>query len=452
MQPSAQLAATIECLGLLLDAWHRSEPLPADVHFERYTKKRRYMGSKDRAAVAQRYYAMLRELGSLEELTKTAPGFLAITPYPPQATSGVLAARLLAIAYVLLYERCDINRLAVWFDGAVHHPALLTDSEWQWAHRLAKQHADLDPAQRTHFNCPAWLTPLLKQSLGDRFESELRALGTEASVDLRANTLKISRDELLEKLIQQEFQASPTSISPIGIRLKKRAAIFATAFFKEGLFEMQDEGSQIVAQLVEAKPGMRVIDFCAGSGGKTLAMAAGMKNKGKILAFDTSAKRLSDLPQRLKRAGVDNTEWHALAHENDPFIKRHKQTADRVLVDAPCSGTGTWRRNPDLKWRLAPKDLAELTALQISILKSAARLVKPGGRLIYSTCSLLREENEKIIDDFLLHFPKFGVVCAKKIWNKETHEDVGAIPSYLSLSPGVDGTDGFFAAILERTA
>lgn len=452
MQSAAHAAATIECLGLLLTAWHKSERLPADVNFERYSKARRFIGSKDRAMIAERYYFILRELGALEELTRDAPGFQPILPYPPQAPNGALAARLLMIATLLLRNEVSVEQLAIWFNGQQYHPSLLTDGEWQWVHQLAKQLPEFTLEKRAEYNCPNWLKPIFRDKMGTRFDSEMAALSQEAPVDLRANTLKTSRDALLELLANEGFDAAPTSISPIGIRLKKRAAIFASPLFKSGLFEMQDEGSQVTALLVDAKPGMRIIDFCAGSGGKTLAIAAEMKNRGKILAFDTSAKRLGDLPIRLKRAGVDNTEWHTLKNENDAFIKRHKGMADRVLVDAPCSGTGTWRRNPDAKWRLTPTDINELTTLQTSILKSAARLVKPGGRLIYSTCSLIKRENENNIETFLHHFPKFRVVCAKKIWDKESNVDDGLPPSYLDLSPGVDGTDGFFAAVLELTA
>ena len=187
---------------------------------------------------------------------------------------------------------------------------------------------------------------------------------------------------------------------------------------------MQDEGSQLVALLADAQPGHKVIDFCAGAGGKTLAMAATMKNKGRILAWDTSEKRLGQMKDRLKRAGVDNVQTHVLESEHDAFIKRHKETADRVLVDAPCSGTGTWRRNPDLKWRFTRTDLDEvIAAVQQAILQSAARLVKPGGKLIYATCSVLKDENERQIEEFLKSVNNFRVVCAQKVWDKTSSDE-----------------------------
>ena len=219
--------------------------------------------------------------------------------------------------------------------------------------------------------------------------------------------------------------------------------------------EVQDEGSQLAAFLADAQPGQRVIDFCAGAGGKTLAIAAQMKNKGKILAFDVSEKRLTQMKPRLKRAGVDNVEIHVLSSESDSYLKRHKGTADRVFIDAPCSGSGTWRRNPDLKWRLTQTQLDELSEIQRRILDSAARLVKKGGRLIYVTCSMLQCENEQQLSGFLDRHPHFRVVKPEEIWNKDERffetQKIARLSDrdYFRTTPHQDGTDGFFAAILE---
>lgn len=301
-------------------------------------------------------------------------------------------------------------------------------------------------------NYPEWLDPLLRQSFGKNFEKEIQALNEQASTDLRVNTLKTNREALHKALYKEDFDTEPTKLSPIGLRLKRRAPIFTSSLFKAGHFEVQDEGSQLVALLTDAKPGMKVIDFCAGAGGKTLAIAAQMKNKGRILAWDTSEKRLAQMSQRIKRAGVDNVQTHVITSESDAFIKRHKGSADRVLVDAPCSGSGTWRRNPDLKWRFSAQDLQEVLQVQQQILQSAARLVKPGGRLIYATCSVLQEENENQILQFLKTGNNFAVVCVKKIWDKnvagsETDENSG---TYLRVTPYQNGVDGFFAAVLEH--
>jgi 16S rRNA (cytosine967-C5)-methyltransferase len=235
----------------------------------------------------------------------------------------------------------------------------------------------------------------------------------------------------------------------VGVRLHQRFAAFNTQAFKDGWFEMQDEGSQIAALLVEAKPGEKVIDFCAGAGGKTLAIAATMQNKGRILAWDSSAARLKQMQKRLARAGVSNVVTHVLTDESDPFIKRHKDSADWVVVDAPCSGSGTWRRNPDLKWRFTPEDLQEVKALQASILASAARLVRPGGRLVYITCSVFADENLQQVKQFIETHARFKVAPVGKIWNTLAKESEGGIP-HLRLSPHEDGTDGFFAVVLTR--
>lgn len=453
MQPSAHISATIECFDHLLSSWHMGKALPADIVLDRYFRARRYMGSKDRGQVAELFYWTLRNLAPLDWWCRhSGGGYHAVLPFPPSLHDNRYCARLLILTALIFHRHTNPAQLATLFTGGQYCPPILTDGEWQYVHRLQDESLIHDSMpQWVRQGHPEWLGPLLEAAFKERASKELQALNTEAPVDLRTNTLKTTREELLQQLGAAGFKAEPTPISPIGIRLHKRGAIFATPMFKEGQFEMQDEGSQIAALMVDAKPGQRVIDFCAGSGGKTLAIAAQMHNKGRILAFDTSAKRLGELSPRLKRAGVDNVEHHVIASESDQYLKRHKQTADRVIVDAPCSGVGTWRRNPDLKWRTTEKDIQELLGKQQAILASAARLVKPGGRLIYVTCSLLPQENENQVENFLSMHPNFRVVCAKKIWNKE-EVAASAKPSYLWLSPAEDGTDGFFTAVLERGA
>jgi 16S rRNA (cytosine967-C5)-methyltransferase len=228
------------------------------------------------------------------------------------------------------------------------------------------------------------------------------------------------------------------------------------AAFKDGLVEVQDEGSQLAALLLGARPGMRVVDFCAGAGGKTLALAATMKNRGKLVACDTAGWRLERSGQRLRRAGASNVERRALTSERDPWVKRHAKSFDRVLVDAPCLGIGSWRRNPDAKWRATPNDLAELQVRQHDILASAARLVKPGGRLVYVTCSLLREENEAQAERFLDETADFALIPIARAW-EETIGTPCPAPGpiggdYLRLTPAQHNTDGFFVAMFERKA
>jgi 16S rRNA (cytosine967-C5)-methyltransferase len=267
--------------------------------------------------------------------------------------------------------------------------------------------------------------------------------------------LKADRETARRALAAEHILAEPTPWSPLGLRLKHRAPLAATEAFKEGLIEVQDEGSQLAALLADARPGMRVVDFCAGAGGKTLALAARMQNRGKLVACDVSAWRLERAGQRLRRAGISNVERRPLSSERDPWVKRHAAKAseggfDRVFVDAPCLGIGSWRRNPDGKWRATPQDLAELVPRQRDILASAARLVKSRGRLIYVTCSLLREENEAQAEAFLAAHPDFSLYPVARAWEETIGGQSPAGNDHLRLTPARHGTDGFFAAIFER--
>jgi len=292
--------------------------------------------------------------------------------------------------------------------------------------------------------------PYFVSVFGKGLEREMAALNASAPIDLRVNLLRTSREAARRALADEGVSGEPTLWSPIGLRLRERVPLGGLAAFKEGLIEVQDEGSQIVALLAGAGPGMRVVDFCAGAGGKALALAAQMANRGKLVACDVSARRLERAARRLRRAGVNNAERRALTSERDKWVKRHVGGFDRVLVDAPCLGTGTWRRNPDAKWRATPQDLAELVIRQQQILGSAARLVRPGGRLVYATCSLLREENEAQAEAFLAAEPEFSAVPASRAW----HETIGGRSPggelYLRLTPARHGTDGFFVAVFEH--
>jgi 16S rRNA (cytosine967-C5)-methyltransferase len=281
-----------------------------------------------------------------------------------------------------------------------------------------------------------------------------------AATDVRANTLKATRDDALRELRYAEVSAVRTDISPWGIRVEGRPPLAGMDIFKNGLIEIQDEGSQLVALMVNPKPGERVVDFCAGAGGKTLALAAMMQNKGKLVATDVLKGRIERSATRLRRAGVNNVERRDLSSERDPWVKRHAGSFDKVLIDAPCSGAGTWRRNPDAKWRLKPSDLAELVDLQKRILESAARLVRAGGRLIYATCSLFQEENADQVKAFLEAYPEFTLIPAPQAW-AEAQAALGSntpCPSndsktgrdMLVLTPGQHGTDGFFVAVMEK--
>jgi 16S rRNA (cytosine967-C5)-methyltransferase len=274
----------------------------------------------------------------------------------------------------------------------------------------------------------------------------------EAPIDLRANLLKGERDAARRLLAVEGLHAEPTALAPAGLRLSGRRPLAASAAFRDGIVEIQDEGSQVAAAMVDARPGMRVCDFCAGAGGKTLALAATMGNAGRIVACDTVARRLDGATARLRRAGVSNVERRLLATERDPWVKKHKAGFDRVLVDAPCTGTGTWRRNPDARWFLAPSDLDELVAKQGRILDSAARLVRPGGRLVYVTCSLLPDEDEDQAKRFVAAHPDFTLRPASEIWSGALPGQCPSPDPFLLLTPRRNGTDGFFVAVFERAA
>ena len=330
-------------------------------------------------------------------------------------------------------------------------PARLDDAERAAATALAGQaldHADQPPSVLRNY--PAWIELALRERFGADLDEEMEALAEPAPLDLRTNVLKTTREAALHALAAAGLEVEPTPWSPLGIRVEGRPPLGTLAPFRDGLVEVQDEGSQLAALLVEAAPGMRVVDFCAGAGGKSLAMAAAMNNKGHIVACDVSGKRLEGATKRLRRAGVFNVEPRSLSSERDPWVKRHRAGFDRVLVDAPCTGTGTWRRNPDAKWTLRPEDPAELADLQRRILDSASRLVRPGGRIIYVTCSLLPQENESQAELFAATHPDFTPVPAGAIWTRVTGQAASDAGLYLKLSPARHNTDGFFAAVFEK--
>lgn len=295
---------------------------------------------------------------------------------------------------------------------------------------------------------PDWLAERIIAEYGDDAPALAEALNRPAPVDLRVNTLKARREEVQAGLAAEGFEADPTPFSPVGLRLRHRASIFHSRIFKEGLIEVQDEGSQLVSLLLEPRRGEMVVDFCAGAGGKTLHLGALMANSGSVYAFDVSAARLDRLAPRLARSGLSNVRPVVIAHERDERVKRLYGKIDRVLVDAPCTGTGTLRRNPDIKWRNV--DIAALREEQTRILDAASRLLRPGGRLVYATCSLLREENESVIDAFLKTRAGYNLLPARAILaRRHVPLEMG---DALRLLPQRHHTDGFYAAAIERAA
>jgi 16S rRNA (cytosine967-C5)-methyltransferase len=322
------------------------------------------------------------------------------------------------------------------------------DQEWARALKAADIEA-LSPAVR--LSLPDWLYGrLLAAGPEEAAVAFGRAVLKPAPLDLRVNTLSADREAVLARLRADGFEAAPTPFSPAGIRVEGKPAINRHELFTGGAVEVQDEGSQLLGYLVAPKRREMVVDFCAGAGGKTLHLGALMHSQGRLYAFDVSEKRLNNFKPRLKRAGLSNVHPQLIQGESDIRVKRLAGKIDRVLVDAPCSGLGTLRRNPDLKWRQTPQAVVELASKQRAILDAAATLLKPGGRLVYATCSVLAEENQDIVGGFLERHPGFRTLdCQAILDESRVALECG---EFLELRPQVHGTDGFFAAALERRA
>jgi 16S rRNA (cytosine967-C5)-methyltransferase len=435
LTPGAQVAAAIDILAEIETGQRPADDAAAD-----YFRRRRYIGAKDRAQIAGHVYAVLRHRASLDWwIARIGRGGVAT------------AARSRVLAALVLVEGWRPETVAACCDGDRFRPAKLSAAEALLIDGLGNRPRHHQQMSRAVANdLPEWLEPYLERVFGEGLEREIAALNAPAPIDLRVNLLKTDREMARRALAAEGVMAEPTPWSPVGLRLAGRAPLSGLAAFKDGLFDVQDEGSQIAALLAGARPGMRVVDFCAGAGGKTLALAVGMANRGKLVACDISARRLERAARRLRRAGVGNVERRVLASERDKWVKRHAGGFDRVFVDVPCLGTGTWRRNPDAKWRSRPEDLAELIERQQQILRSAARLVRPGGRLVYATCSLLREEDEAQSKTFLGAAPDFSLVPAVRAWDETIGGNSPGGEDYLFLTPARHGTDGFFVAVFER--
>jgi 16S rRNA (cytosine967-C5)-methyltransferase len=427
--PAGRLAASID----LLDAVESAPARPADGVAHDFFRARRYIGSGDRRAVSDRVWRILR-------CRRRLGWWLGDAPQTPRLLVGAS----------LLLEGWSLDGVGQVFSGGRFAPAPLGRAETGVLARLeghTLEHPGMGEAVR--HEVPDWLLPMLKAQFGGRLAAEMAALNEPAPLDLRVNRLKGTRAAAREALAAEGWAAAATPLSPWGLRIEGRRPVTTGPAFQSGLVEIQDEGSQLVALLTGAEPGMRVVDWCAGAGGKTLALAAMMENRGQIVACDVSAPRLEAAVRRLRRAGVHNVERHLLA-PGDKWVKRHGGSFDRVLVDAPCSGTGTWRRNPDARQRLCEADLTALLPKQAAILDVAQSLVRKSGRLVYATCSLLQEENEAQVTAFLLRHPDFSVVPLDRAWTLDAALAGGG--GFLRLTPCRHGTDGFFAAVLERAA
>jgi 16S rRNA (cytosine967-C5)-methyltransferase len=417
MTPAARLQTAIDILETMA-----TTEQPVDRLLKDWFRTRRFAGSKDRAAIAERVFTIQRHRAALAWRMRSE------TP------------RALVIASLLAEGAMPDT----WFTGDGYGPALLSDDE--------KAAIAVEPAPAplpVLGGFPAFLEPELTNLYGPSLLDEMLALQQRAPVDLRVNTLRRERGEVLDALIAQGFAAAPTPYAPHGIRIASgegMAALGRGAMFESGAFEFQDEAAQIASILCRARPDSRILDLAAGAGGKSLALAALMRNQGEIVASDIRQPALQELAVRAKRAGATNIKTHLLSDAYPPT-----GLFDTVLLDTPCSGSGTWRRQPELRWRTTPARLAELVPLQDRLLAQAAAFVKPGGRLVYATCSILPRENEARIATFLARNPAFKLLRADAAWRESAKgEPPPGLGEFFRASSFSTGTDGFFTAVLQR--
>ena len=436
--PSARLSAAID----ILEAIENSDKAANKV-MSSYFRSRRYAGSKDRRAVKNSVFNIIRHRARLDWWLSSALGNMEPT------------ARLRALASILILDKKKPEEIKSLFFDAPYSPGHLTLKEKELINSLAGKalHHQAMPIG-VIYEVPEWIDKILQNQWGESYQIEMRELNGIAPVDVRVNTGRVSRNQAQKSLRINDIKTEPTNFSPIGLRLNERADLEKTKAFKKGLIEIQDEGSQLVALLCEAKPGMKVIDYCAGAGGKTLALAncmalQGIKiNNGSLIACDVSQKRLSCVDDRLRRAGVHKID--KLVLDSIGATKKLEGSADRVLVDVPCSGTGSWRRHPESRWKLTRPLLDKYIAEQKKILTASAGLIKRGGRLIYSTCSLLEQENQRQIATFLEEHPDFILLPIKEIWARCVKTKCPTENKDLLLSPATTNTDGFYCAVMER--
>ncbi|MBI5658277.1 MAG: RsmB/NOP family class I SAM-dependent RNA methyltransferase [Nitrosomonadales bacterium] len=415
-------------LDLVTQALRNILPLehPADALLRQFFQRER-IGSNERALVAETVFGVLRHRLFLEHACANK-----------SATASQATPRRMALAYWIRFGGYNLREIT---------PLLKRDEE-KWLGQIKGIALDKLPLS-VQAELPEWLIEKLRREMADETILALgRSMQQPAALDLRVNTLLAGRDEVLQALRAEGMDAQATPWSPIGIRIKGKPSLTRHPLFLTGKFEVQDEGSQLLGFLLAPKRNDMVVDFCAGSGGKALMLGAMMRSQGRLYAFDVSEKRLANLKPRLKRSGLSNLHPQLIAHENDSKVKRLAGKIDRVLVDAPCSGLGTLRRNPDIKFRQSPQSVAELVQKQAAILAAASKLLKPGGRLVYATCSLLHEENRAIVDNFLSGHAGYalrpaGEILAQQLIPLDTGE-------CLQLLPQPHGTDAFFAAVLER--
>lgn len=401
---------------------------PADQLMKAFFKSNPKLGARDRQILAEAIFFGLRHLGGITWRMK---------PMKPARVPRVSAL----LTLMLQYGPDCMNKAVLKGDAEV-------------VERLYKTDITKAP-KHIQDEMPQWIYDRLVEQFGpEEAHAVCTALSGSAPLDLRVNTLKAKREDVLAELAEHGIVGSAMRFAPDGIRLADKPALIRSPMYQEGRIDVQDEGSQLIARLVGAKRGDMVCDFCAGAGGKTLALGALMRSTGRLYAFDVNEKRLAGLTPRMRRAGLSNVYPMAIRDEKDNRIKRLRGKFDKVLIDAPCTGTGTLRRNPDLKWRLSPEELARINGLQHSILEEAAKLVKAGGRVVYATCSMLKVEDQDVVEAFLASHPEFELLNAAELLAKQGIElpswQTGRFGNYFVMLPNLHDTDGFFAAVLQK--
>ena len=433
MTPSARCQAAIDILNAIEETTRA-----ADSIIRRYFRAGRYAGSGDRRAIQALVYVILRKRGQLDWWCKRCD--IELT-----SRSRVLMALILCAPW----ETASPGDA---FLPSKYGPASLSQVEAAVIDEL--RGASLDHSAQpvsVSLNIPAWLERQYCPEIKNNFEIETKKLESQADVDLRVNTLKSNRLEVLSELRNASIEAMPTSWAPHGIRLKQRSPLTGLSAFRNGFFEPQGEASQLAAELAGAEPGQSVLDLCAGAGGKALAIAACMRNEGRLVLHDVDPARLRRAEERMQRAGVNIHENQYLTETLNSENTAHELNYDIVVIDAPCSGSGTWRRNPEAKWRLNEERLREHTMQQHGLLKTGANAVRPGGRLVYMTCSILAAENRDRIDEFLaMDGADFELIAPGKDWRRVTGQELDPVGADLQLTPARHGTDGFYVAILRR--
>jgi len=431
MTPSARLSAVVDLLETIFGTTGRAEQVVGG-----YFRTRRYAGSKDRRWVSEFLYTLLRRLGEVDwaiekvELTQS------------NRTRAIVAS-------ILLDGQAVDDVITNNFQGA-HALEIPSDEEVVALNNLT----GLDLSEMPDFvqgNFPDWLSDLIKNQYGSRANAIMAAYSTRAPLTFRVNRLKSDRDSVLKQMKDEGIEVRATELSPVGIVVENRQNLSTHSLVTEGILEIQDEAAQVSALLAEAGPGLQIMDYCAGGGGKTLTMGADMSNEGLIYALDIDKRRMRDIASRCKRANLLVVQSHVLATDEgpNPILEQLLDKMDIVFTDVPCSGSGAWRRQPEQRWHLSAERLEELQKMQADILDVAVDYVAPGGKLVYATCSILEAENKDQITEFLKNHTDFKIRKVSDAWS-DAGLDGTADGEFLELTPDLYGTDGFFTAILVR--